>query len=219
VRLDTSRSNVARIEKGRTPSAETLTRLAAALDVESGKGALWGSHGRGWLLGALAIAALVFVLVIAGLRSSGTNSGASSEQLPDAVSVAPGAPAPVVRVDAHGTPLRATRKEAKAQKTKGASPRHERGDATDQEPPQSPPKAKLTPTSPTTPVPSPPSDAASPQPPGSGSPSAPPQPTGKPEGSPGNGPGGGGSGGGNGPGGSGPGGNGPGGTGPPGQLR
>jgi hypothetical protein len=64
---------------------------AAALDVEPGTGALWNSLAGRWLWGGLAVAVLVSVLVIAGLRSSGTDSGASAEQLPQAVSAAPAA--------------------------------------------------------------------------------------------------------------------------------
>jgi DNA-binding XRE family transcriptional regulator len=221
-RMETSQANVAGIENGRPSSLETLERLAVALAAEPRTGSAWSSLGGRWRWGGLAIAILVAALVILSGHSGENGGGASSQRLPEAASPAPAAPTPAVRVDAHGAhgkPLRETKKQAKAQKTKGAT-RDERGNATDQEPPQSAPHATLTPTSPTEPAPRAPSDAVSPQPSGSGSPSAPLKPTGKPDGSPGNGPdggggSGGGSGGGNGSGGS----NGPGGTGPPGQMR
>jgi hypothetical protein len=219
--METSHANVAGLEHGRPQSLETLELLGVALAAESRTGSGWSSVGGRWRWGGLAIAILVPTLLILNGRSGEPDRGAQFEHLPEAASPAPAAPATVARVDANGSPLTETQKEAKgqkskAEKTKAATPRQDGDGTAGEEPPRSAPKATLGPTSPTTPAPGPNSGAVSPQPAGSGSPSAPLQPTGKPDGSPGNGPGGtGGSNGGGVPGG----GNGPGGTGPPGQLH
>jgi hypothetical protein len=221
--METSQANVAGIESGRPPSLETLERLAVALAAESRTGPAWTSFGGRWRWAGLAIAILVPALLILNGRSGETDRAASSGHLPEAASGPPAASAPVIRVDANGNPLRATPKEAreakdaKAQRTKTAPQRQEGGAPAGDEPPRPAPNAALAPTSPAEPAPKPPSGAVSPQPSGSGGSTAPLQPTGKPDGSPGNGPGGGGGSGGSGSGGSG--GNGPDGTGPPGQLR
>jgi transcriptional regulator with XRE-family HTH domain len=216
-RMGKSQANIARIENGRPPSREILESLAVALAAEPGRDSVWSSLRGRWRWGGLAIAILVPALLIMNGRSGETDGGASSELLPEAARPAPTAPAHVLQVDAHGKPLALSKsgKEAKAHKTKDPTSPDERPHSTGEEPSGSAPKATLGPTSPTQPAPKPPSGAAPSQPAGSGSPSAPLQPTGKPDGSAGNGPGGtGGSGGGGVPGG----GNGPGGTGPPGQL-
>jgi transcriptional regulator with XRE-family HTH domain len=213
-RLKTSKAHVTGIENGLPPSLETLERLAAELAAEPRKAPAWRSLRGPWRWGGVAVAFLVPALLILTGRSGETDRGASSEPLPESAPPAPAAPAPVVQVDTQGTPQSETQaqRETKAENTKGAAPRPERDAAGGEEPRQSPPESTLGATSPAKPAPSPPADAGSPQPPESGSPSPPPEqppkPTGKPEDTPGNGPGGGG---------SAPG-NGPGGTGPPGQL-
>jgi transcriptional regulator with XRE-family HTH domain len=217
--LEMSPANVAEIENGRPPGLETLERLAVALAAESRRGRAWSSLGRRWRVAGLATAVLIPALLILNGRSGENDRGGSSVHLPEAASrppaVATPVHAPVVRVDAHGKPLRGTPKGAKDQRTKAATSRHEGGGAAGEAPPGSAPKATVAPTSPAKPAPTqPPSGAVSPQPSGSSTPTTPLQPTGKPEGSPGNGPGGGG-----GSGSGGTGGNGPDGTGPPGQLR
>jgi hypothetical protein len=219
--METSQANVVGIENGRPPGLEMLERLAVALAAEPRTGAAWTSLGGRLRLAGLAIAILVPALLILNGRSGETDRAVSSGHLPEAASPPAATPVPAVRVDANENPLvlRKSGKEAKGQqtrhnKTAGAIPGPEHGGAGGDNPRQSAPEATLAPTSPAEPAPSPPSGAASPQPSGSGGPAAPLQPTGKPDGSPGNEPGGGGPGGG-----GGSGGNGPGGTGPPGQTR
>jgi transcriptional regulator with XRE-family HTH domain len=114
-RMNTSRSNVVRIEKGRPPSAGTLKRLTSALDVEPGTRPLWNSLGPRWLWEGLAIAAVVIV----GLRISNTD-GDSSRQLPQAVSAAPAAP--VAAGGAQGTSRKAKKRETKKPEKKSATP-------------------------------------------------------------------------------------------------
>jgi transcriptional regulator with XRE-family HTH domain len=217
-RMETSQASVAGIENGRPPSLEALELLGVALAAEPRTGSGWSSVGGRWRWGGLAIAILVAALLILNGRSGENDGGASSERLPEAASPAQAAPAPVLRVDPQGKSLtlRKTVNESKAQKTKDATPAAVGGDALGEEHPHSAPGATLAPTSPAKPTENPPSAVVSPPPSDSSSTSAPPRPTGKPEGSPGNGPsGGGGSNGAGVPGG----GNGPGGTGQPGQSR
>ena len=128
-RIDTSQANVARIEEGQPPSTETLTRLAAALNVESGAGAP-SSRTRIWNLDAeaqrLAIAVLIPVVVILGGalsvvihgfggagRFSGPDGADPSQQSPQAVAVAPAVP-PLAAAEAQGK----TRKAKKSRKAK-----------------------------------------------------------------------------------------------------
>src|SRR5919201_4678016 len=54
-RTNTKPSDIAGIEAGRAPSEETLKRLAAALNVEPGTGALWSSLGGRWLWASVAV--------------------------------------------------------------------------------------------------------------------------------------------------------------------
>ena len=114
-RMHTSRSEVARIEAGQSPSAETLKRLAAILDGEPGEhgpvrsiartGAIGSGAGtprdplvrrepreplnRRWLWAGLAAAVLIGLLVITGGRLSGGDDGASPTQSLEAVSALP----------------------------------------------------------------------------------------------------------------------------------
>jgi transcriptional regulator with XRE-family HTH domain len=215
-RMETSQASVAGIENGRSPSLEALELLGVALAAEPRTGSGWRSVGGRRRWGGLAIAFLVPALLILNGRFGENGGGASSQRLPEAASPAQAAPAPVLRVGAQGQSLTLgkTVNESKAQKAKDATPTATGGAPLGQEHPHSALGATLAPTPPTKRTPSPPSAVVSPPPSDSSSTSAPPRPTGKPEGTPGNGPGGGGGSNGGGlPGG----GNGPGGTGPPGQ--
>jgi transcriptional regulator with XRE-family HTH domain len=118
-RMHTSRSHIARIEAGQSPSAETLERLAAILDGEPGvhgpghsvarAGAIGSGAGtprdpvarreprepldRRWLWAGLAAAVLIPLLVIIGGQLSGGDGdgdgGASPTQSLEAVSALP----------------------------------------------------------------------------------------------------------------------------------
>lgn len=115
-RIDTSQANVARIEEGHSPSTETLKRLAAALDVKPGTGALR----------RLAVATRVPVIpILGGALSvvvgfgvgfamdgglSGAGGGGPSGQSPQAVSAAPAVP-----------PVTTGRAQGKSRKTKRQS--------------------------------------------------------------------------------------------------
>jgi transcriptional regulator with XRE-family HTH domain len=205
----------------RGAATRILRPIAPATASGSGARTPWSSRGRRWLLGGLAIAVLVPVLVILGGRFFGTDGGDSSRQLPQAASAAPAAP--LVGMEA----------QKRAPNTKNAAPQQDRGRRANEEAPGgsrsssgAPRQAAPEPAGAGggalahTPRPKPPPAQSISPAPSPGSPSAPVHTTGKPVGSPGNGPGGSNAGGGNGPGGSNAGGgNGPGGTGPPGQMR
>jgi transcriptional regulator with XRE-family HTH domain len=130
-RIDTSQANVARIEEGQPPSTETLTRLAAALNVQSGAGAP-SSRTRIWNLDAeaqrLAIAVLIPVVVIlggalsvvihgfgGGGRFSGPDGADPSQQSPQAVAVAPAVPL-VAAAEAQGKTRKAKKTTKKPEK-------------------------------------------------------------------------------------------------------
>lgn len=194
----------------RGAATRILRPIAPATASGSGARTPWSSRGGRWLLGSLAIAVLLAVLVILGERFSGTGGGDSSRQLPQAASAAPAAP--LVGMEA----------QRKARSATNAAPRQDRGrHANEQAPGDSrsssgaPRQAAPEPAGAGggalghTPRPKPPPAQSVSPAPSPGSPSAPTHTTGKPVGSPGNGPGGGNAGGGNGPGG----------TGPPGQMR
>jgi transcriptional regulator with XRE-family HTH domain len=209
-RMDTSQSNVAGIEEGRPPSLDTLTRLATALDVEPGTAAVLSSLGGRRLWGSLGIAVPICVLAIVGLRISGTDGGDSFGRLPEAASAAP-AP-PVVGMETAGT--RQDRGEPGDEEAPGDSrsnSRDSRSSSGDKRSSTGAPRQSASqpagqggitpartprPKPPPAPSVSPPQQAA-PAPPvspldpsGQGSPSVAPKPTGKPVGTPGNGPGG-----------------------------
>ena len=136
-RIDTSQANVARIEEGQSPSTETLTRLATALNAEPGTSAP-SFRARIWNLDGeerrLAIAVLIPVLVILGGalsvgvqgfggagRSSGADGGVPSQHSPQAVS-APSAVPPVAAGGAQGNSRKTKKPETKKPEKQSTPP-------------------------------------------------------------------------------------------------
>lgn len=195
-RIDTSQANVARIEEGQSPSTETLTRLATALNTEPGTGAP-SSRTRIWNLDGeerrLAIAVLIPLLVIlggalsvgvhgfgGGGRSSSADGGVPSRHLPLAVSAPLAAPVAAGRTQGE---IRKTKRSEK-RKTKRPEKKRPTPPAPVSEPSPAPPpttkKRSPAPTQPASgPVASPPAPSITGG--GGGSTDSPPQPPQPPE--------------------------------------